>query len=223
MPHPNCPIQDGCDRREVCNAEGGCHYTGSPFPGTCPPFFTTDPSVRPYPSLGPRKATRWDIGFLHLALSFANDMSKDPNTKVGAVLVGPGREVIQMGFNGFPTGISDTPERLNNRTVKNRLVVHAERNAICLAARRGIATQGATLYLVATDASGAIWGGPPCVACLIELIQAGVTGIITLPFKAVPSHWAADLEESRELIRECNHIQYREVELPLDLNKGSFW
>ena len=160
---------------------------------------------------GPNPASRWDVGFINLALSFARDMSKDPNTKVGAVLVGPRREVIQMGFNGFPEGIADTPERLNDRALKNRLTVHAERNAMCLAARRGIATEGSTVYLAATDQSGAVWGGAPCVACLIELIQAGVRGIVTLPFKTVPSRWADDIAESRRLIRE-NGMGYREVE-----------
>ena len=134
-----------------------------------------------------------------------------PSVQVGAVLVGPRREVIQMGFNGFPEGIADTPERLNDRVLKNRLTVHAERNAVCLAARRGIATEGSTVYLAATDQSGAVWGGAPCVACLIELIQAGVREIVTLPFKTVPSRWADDIAESRRLIREKG-MGYREVE-----------
>ena len=210
MLHPNCPIQDGCDRREICDAEGACKYTGSPYPQTCPPF-PPAPSSFGASLAGPNPASRWDVGFINLALSFARDMSKDPNTKVGAVLVGPRREVIQMGFNGFPEGIADTPERLNDRVLKNRLTVHAERNAVCLAARRGIVTEGSTVYLAATDQSGAVWGGAPCVACLIELIQAGVRGIVTLPFKTVPSRWADDIAESRRLIREKG-MGYREVE-----------
>ena len=71
---------------------------------------------------------RWDRYFLDLALLNAQ-MSKDPSTKVGAVIVGPDREVRSMGFNGFPRGIADTRERLECREVKLDLVVHAEMNA----------------------------------------------------------------------------------------------
>jgi dCMP deaminase len=154
---------------------------------------------------------RWDRAFLRQALDWSA-MSKDPNTRVGAIIVGPDRETRSTGFNGFPRGISDTDERLANRDLKLRLVVHAERNAICNAARIGVSTKGCTLYLCATDNTGLVWGGPPCTACLLEVIQAGIISIVSYPFKAVPSRWAEDIAFSRTLIDEVG-ISYREVEV----------
>lgn len=102
--------------------------------------------------------TRWDDHFLRLALNNAK-MSKDPRTQVGSVIVGPDREVRSMGFNGFPRGIEDTLERLHDRDMKLKLIVHGEMNAILNAVRIGVSTRGCTLYLAATDDTGLIWGG----------------------------------------------------------------
>lgn len=154
-------------------------------------------------------AFRWDRHFLDLALTHAK-MSKDPSTKVGAVIVGPDRELIGAGFNGFPRGIADTPERLGDRETKLKLVVHGEMNAILAAARRGHAIKDCTMYVSATDASGAVWGGPPCVRCTVETIQAGIAEIVSWPIKTAPSRWHADLEEARKLLAEAG-IRYREV------------
>lgn len=138
-------------------------------------------------------------------------MSKDPNTKVGSIIVGPDREIVSAGFNGFPRGIEDTDERLQDRDTKLKLIVHAEMNAILAAARHGIRLKGCTLYLAATDnESGLIWGGAPCSRCTVEIIQAGITEIVSYPVKSVPSKWHEDLVMSRKLIEEVG-ILYREV------------
>lgn len=152
---------------------------------------------------------RWDDHFIRLALVTAA-MSKDPNTQVGAVIVGPDREIRATGFNGLPRGLADTPERLQNRDTKLRLIVHAELNAVLHAARVGVPVKGCTLYLAATDASGAVWGGRPCVRCTVEVIQSGIAEIISPPFKGGASNWRADIEESRALLCECG-IHYRET------------
>src|ERR1700722_18183411 len=99
---------------------------------------------------------RWDRHFIDMALLCAS-MSKDPRTRVGAVIVGPDLEVRSTGFNGFPRGVADTPERLQDKSTKLRLIVHAEVNAILNAARAGIPLKGCTLYLAATDDSGDVW------------------------------------------------------------------
>lgn len=153
--------------------------------------------------------TRWHDHFLGLALNNAR-MSKDPSTKVGAVIVGPDREVRSMGFNGFPRGIADTHERLTCREVKLDLVVHAEMNAVLNAARIGTPTKGCTMYLVATDATGMVWGGPPCSRCVVEVIQAGITCIVSVPFKNVPSRWKDSLDRARALLAEAG-VDYVEV------------
>lgn len=125
---------------------------------------------------------RWDLHFINMAIENAK-MSKDPSTKVGAVIVGPDREIRSTGFNGFPRGIADTEERLNNREKKLELVVHGEMNAVLNAARIGTALKGCTMYLAATDSSGLIWGGAPCIRCTVEIIQAGISEIVAPPFK----------------------------------------
>lgn len=156
-------------------------------------------------------SNRWDLHFLRLALAHAA-MSKDPSTQVGAVIVGPDRELRSAGFNGFPRGIADTPERLNNRDVKLELVVHAELNAILGAARVGTPLKGCTLYLAATDASGAVWGGPPCARCAVHVIQAGIAQVVAHPRKNVPTKWEKSLALSQNLLQEAG-VTYREVEL----------
>lgn len=153
---------------------------------------------------------RWDRHFLRMALECAS-MSKDPNTRVGAVLVGPDKELISSGFNGFPRGIIDTSERLADREMKNRLMVHAERNAILNAARIGTPTKGCSLYIACTDDSGLVWAGPPCTSCTIEVIQAGISEIVAYRLKPTPSKWHADLAFARSLIQEKGII-YRELE-----------
>jgi dCMP deaminase len=137
-------------------------------------------------------------------------MSKDPSTRVGAVIVGPQLEVRSTGFNGFPRRICDSPERLADRETKLRLVVHAEMNAVLAAARVGIPLEGCTLYLAATDDTGAIWGGPPCTRCTVEILQAGIRNVVSRPPKAVPSRWHDDLRLSRALLDEAG-VSYREV------------
>ncbi len=152
---------------------------------------------------------RWDRHFLRLALDHAR-MSKDPSTVVGAVIVGPDREVRSAGFNGLPRGIADTEERLNNRPLKLMLTVHAEMNAVLAAARIGTPVKGCTLYVTAADHVGGVWGGPPCTRCTVEIIQAGIAEIVAYSSAAIPDRWKADIENARGLLAEAG-IVYREV------------
>ncbi len=152
---------------------------------------------------------KWDRHFLGMAL-YHSRLSKDPSTQVGAVIVGPDREILSGGFNGLPRGIADTAERLNDRDMKLKLVVHAEMNALLAAARTGMRLKGCTLYLAATDDTGMVWGGPPCTRCTVEIIQVGIGEIVSFPVKAVPSRWHDDLKLARQLIGEAG-IAYREL------------
>ncbi len=154
---------------------------------------------------------KWDRHFINLAIENAK-MSKDPSTRVGAVIVGVDREVRSMGYNGFPRGIADTPERLNDRDEKLKLVVHGEMNAVLNAARIGVSVKGCTMYLAATDSSGAIWGGAPCVRCTVEIIQAGIAEIVAPPFKDTPSRWKDSIEQAKALLEEAG-VKYRQVEI----------
>ena len=74
---------------------------------------------------------KWDKRFLDLS-QLISSWSKDPSTKVGAVVVDDDRRVISLGYNGFPRGVSDD-ERLDNRESKYKIVTHAEANALLFA------------------------------------------------------------------------------------------
>lgn len=109
---------------------------------------------------------KWDRRFLRLAKHIAS-WSKDPSTKVGAVIADPEtRRVISMGFNGFPAGIEDTGERLGNRAIKYEMVVHAEQNALLFAGDRA---KGCALYVAPLA---------PCARCAVIIIQSGVIRVV---------------------------------------------
>lgn len=111
--------------------------------------------------------------------------SKDPSTKVGAVLVRDTR-VISTGYNGFPIGVKDSLDRYNQREIKYKFIVHAEHNAILTAARLGINTFDSILYT----------NGLPCNSCMKSVIQAGIKEIV------IHSHWP-----------EMNHSDWKELNL----------
>ena len=49
----------------------------------------------------------FDTYFINIA-DVVRTKSKDPSTKVGAVIVGPDRQVISTGYNGFPRNVCET-------------------------------------------------------------------------------------------------------------------
>ena len=96
----------------------------------------------------------------------AASKSKDPKTRIGAILVRE-NNIIATGYNGFPVGVDDLPERYNDRDLKYKFVCHAEANSVLSAARFGISTKGSFLYS----------NGIPCHECTKTLIQAGISKI----------------------------------------------
>ena len=53
----------------------------------------------------------------------------------------------------------------------------------------------------------------PVAGCTGELIQAGITEVVSLPFKAVPSRWKVSIETARALLTEAG-MSYREIAHP---------
>lgn len=98
---------------------------------------------------------------------FVSKWSKDPSTKVGAVIVDTDRRIISTGYNGFARGVVDSPERLNNREQKYPLVIHAERNAM-LFARRDLS--GCSLYTYPFFT---------CSVCASMAIQVGIDRVVS--------------------------------------------
>jgi len=158
----------------------------------------------------PAGRLRRDRHFLELALKHS-ELSRDPETRVGAVIVGPAGDVRSMGYNRFPDGIEESAARLNDRELKLRLMVHAELVAIVNAARAGIPLHGCTLYFTQTDDSGLVWGAVPCTRCTDHILMTGIAEVISYPTKRAPSKWHDDWAFARELFRESG-LAHREIE-----------
>jgi dCMP deaminase len=140
----------------------------------------------------PAPSQKWDRRFIELARHIAT-WSKDPSTKVGCVVVGPDREIRSTGFNGFPRGIEDSEDRLEDRAQKYPLICHAEENAIMHAARIGMSLKGCLAYVT--------W--PPCTRCARSLIQAGVAEVAYPAELTIPDRWRDDFDMSTSMFTEA--------------------
>lgn len=136
----------------------------------------------------------WDEIFMRDVYNIASK-SKDPKTKIGAILVKDNIPVISC-FNGFPQRIKDLKERYENRDLKRKMVAHAEENTILLSAKFGKSTNGATCYTQ----------GIPCSHCAITLIQGGITEIVThaqWPNLVHSPEWVESIELSKSMLLEA--------------------
>ena len=111
------------------------------------------------------KGPDWHNRFLDLAKHIST-WSKDPSTKVGAVIVNDKKQIVGMGYNGFPRGIEDSKNNLTNRKLKYKMVIHAEENAILNATS---SVEGCTIY---------VWPFMPCSTCAAKLIQVGIKRVV---------------------------------------------
>jgi dCMP deaminase len=109
---------------------------------------------------------KWDEYYLQGA-KWASTKSKDPSTKVGALLVSRYNRVLGTGYNGFAPGVKDQPDRLSEREVKYSLTIHAEENVLLGVSRE--ASAGSTLY---------VWGAPVCERCMSRAIAMGVSRVV---------------------------------------------
>ncbi len=123
---------------------------------------------------------KWDNRFMELAKTISG-WSKDPSSKIGAVAVNDERRILATGYNGFPKGIEDSQERLNDREQKYPLIVHAETNALMNALYAGVSLKNATMY---------VHGLPVCPDCTKLIIQAGIRRIVINKFVMnTPEKW----------------------------------
>jgi dCMP deaminase len=118
----------------------------------------------------PQRPT-WDEYFLMLA-KLAATRSTCLAFPVGAVIV-KNKQVLATGYNGPPSGsthcitqgfcYSGLDSCDASKTMPSR-AVHAEANAIAQAARHGVSTDGAGIYVTLE----------PCLYCLKTIISAGI-------------------------------------------------
>lgn len=141
------------------------------------------------------RLSKWDRRFIQRANAQAQ-WSKDPNTKVGAVIVDDRRHAVSDGFNGFPHGVKDADSRLQSRVDKNELMIHAEMNAL-LFARCDL--DGMTLY---------VWPYAPCVRCAVHIIQAGIKRVVA-PMPILESSWVNSQIAAIDAFLEVGvHVRY---------------
>ena len=92
--------------------------------------------------------------------------------KVGAVIT-IDRRILSHGYNGVPTGhehCHETGQCLKDLagTEEFKVCVHAEQNAICQCAKRGLAVEGATLYVNADV----------CITCAKLIVSSGIARVV---------------------------------------------
>jgi dCMP deaminase len=115
-----------------------------------------------------RHFREWDDYYLGL-LDGIRSKSKDPSTKVGAIIVDGNNKIVSTGFNGFAIGVSDIEPSRYERPIKYDYTIHAELNAILLQARSGGSTLvGCRMYCSLH----------PCAACANAIVQSGITEVI---------------------------------------------
>lgn len=144
----------------------------------------------------------WDDYYTNIAW-VVSSRSNCSRRKVGALIV-VHRRIVSTGYNGTPFGVkncdaggcprcaSDTPSQAG---LDWCLCVHAEQNAIALAARQGTATEGASLYATFR----------PCFGCLKESVQAGIREIVY----DRPYDYSAELEETYQMLLRESGVAMR--------------
>lgn len=142
----------------------------------------------------PTEMSKWHNRYIELAREVST-WSKDPSRKIGAVIVGEHGQILSQGFNGFPRGVFDLPDRYEDRPTKYKYVVHAEMNAIYNATLNGVKCQGSTLY---------VWGLPVCSECGKGIIQVGIKEV-HLPRSAFGLNplWDEAFNFTQSMFAEC--------------------
>jgi len=118
----------------------------------------------------------WDEYFLEVANTIAKRATCDRG-RSGCVIA-KGKQILVTGYVGSPTGLPHCDDvghlfkkvihedgKITNHCVRT---VHAEQNAICQAAKLGIALDGATLYCRMT----------PCRTCAMLIINCGIKRVV---------------------------------------------
>jgi dCMP deaminase len=149
----------------------------------------------------------WDSYFMEICEAVAKRATCDRG-RSGCVIAREG-QVLATGYVGSPSGLPHCDEighKLKKLTHEDGHVtehcvrtVHAEQNAICQAAKNGIAIEGATLYCRMT----------PCRTCAMLIINCRI--------KCVVAQWRYhDAQDSEEMFTEANisliHINNTELD-----------
>jgi dCMP deaminase len=117
----------------------------------------------------------WDDYFMAVAQLSAH-RSKDPGTQVGACIVNKNKRIIGIGYNGFPSGLSDDDLPWDREgaflDTKYPYVCHAEMNAITNSSNKPD-LDGSTMYVSLY----------PCNECAKLIVQSGIREVVYLSDK----------------------------------------
>ena len=111
----------------------------------------------------------WDEYFKRFA-EIARSRSTCLRAQHGAVIVRD-NHIVATGYNGAPRGLAhcvDAGCTVSADGIRCERSLHAEENALIQAARDGLSTTGATIYVT----------GFPCEADARRIIQAGITRVV---------------------------------------------
>jgi dCMP deaminase len=118
----------------------------------------------------------WDEYFMEIANTVAKRATCDRG-RSGCVIA-RGKQLLVTGYVGSPNGMvhcDDAGHQMKKTihedgTITNHCVrtVHAEQNAICQAAKLGVALEGSTLYCRMT----------PCRTCAMLIINCGIKRVV---------------------------------------------
>jgi dCMP deaminase len=119
--------------------------------------------------------------------------SKDLSTQNAVIIVDPPYSDCAVGVNNFPPRVGLLPER-QERPAKYDYVEHAERAAIYECARRGLSTEGATMY--------AAWAA--CADCARAIALSGITTLVRHEPAHMPDHdrWLESITVGDQILTE---------------------
>lgn len=143
----------------------------------------------------------WQERFSKLA-DMVSGWSKDPSTKVGAVIVAPNKTIVSVGFNGAPAGFDDDWV-LETRERKLLYTMHAEANAIWFSDKSKLA--GSSIFVT----------HPPCKDCADKIIDAGILEVYyTSPDQKFFQRWNSEevLDKLKKAGVTCNYLPTAESE-----------
>jgi len=136
----------------------------------------------------------WDERFFEMA-KLVSSWSKDTNTQVGCVVVGPDREVRAVGYNGFPRGVDDSEQTRFERPLKYLWTECAERNAIYNSSLVGISLKGSTIYINGGH-------GFPCTDCARAIVQCGIKTLVGREPNMKLRRYAKEYRETIKMFQE---------------------
>jgi dCMP deaminase len=136
--------------------------------------------------------TEWDKRFIDLA-HYISTWSRDPNRKIGAVIVGDDNTEKSVGYNGLPNNTDITNKKRYDKPQKYMWVEHAERNAIYTAGRNGVQLNGGKIYVTYF----------PCVDCARAIIQSGIKEVCSPKPDCKHHKWGESWKVSQEMFKEC--------------------